>query len=261
MELKWKSYTRKKRTGRSIHLVFIKVKMNHGGRKRSIDYGGKKHVLYHDLFNIFFLSLISWHNIKFLMQVDISHYGTEALASNTQDRELFSFVHMLITIYFCSDLLYIWAVPQAVLTKQSTLILHHLLSLLFLFFPIFHPQFSFHCGCVIILEANALIMALRRNVAKDSLIYTLLDHMFLFTWITLRLIMLPAILVMFLMYDYFRVVSVTNTVLNFASLAIILQSTLVYMSYSWTYELLRKQNYSAILSQTSINTKNLQAVK
>jgi hypothetical protein len=135
-----------------------------------------------------------------------------------------------------------------VLSKQSTLVLHHLLSLLFLFFPVFHPQFSFHCSCVIVLETNALFMTLRRNVKKDSFIYVIFDNLFLFTWITFRLIMLPVILVMFLIYDYHRVVSLTNTFVNFGSLAILLQSALVYMSYSWTYELIKKQQNRAMLS-------------
>ena len=64
---------------------------------------GKKHVLYHDVFNILFLSLISWYNMKFLTQVDISYYGTEALASSVQDKELFSFA---LAIFLQSSLVY-----------------------------------------------------------------------------------------------------------------------------------------------------------
>ena len=166
-----------------MRLAFTTMEGKHIVEKNSHESGNSDHVFYHDLFNALFLSAISWYNIQFLTQVDISKYGTEALASSAQEREQFSFVHMLMTTYFCSDLLYIWAVPQAVLSKHSTLILHHLLSLLFLFFPVFHPQFSFHCSCVIVLETNALIMTLRRNVNKDSFIYTIFDNLFLFTWI------------------------------------------------------------------------------
>ena len=207
----------------------------------------KDEVFYHDVFNILFLSLISWYNIKFLSKVDLSAYGTEELAYGVEERELFSLVHMMMTTYFCIDLLYIWAVPQAVLSKQSTLIIHHLLSLLFLFFPAFHPQFSFHCSCVISLEINSLFLTLRRNVSKDTFIYKVFDNMFLFTWITLRLIMLPVLLIMFVIFDYYRIVSFSNVIVNFGTLAILLQSCLIYMSFTWTFDLLRKHHFRTIL--------------
>jgi TLC domain len=117
-------------------------------------------------------------------------------------------------------------------------VLHHIGTLIFITIPMYHSQFHWHLACMMLLETNVLLLTIRRSLlVQGSLLYTFTSHVFHASWIFIRLIGCPAMLVFFIQ-EYKRLSFELDTYINLAALAVLLQTSVVLLSYFWTYGIL-----------------------
>ena len=92
----------------------------------------------------------------------------------------------------------------------------------------------------LLVEVNTLFLTLKRNVPNSSFVFKVLNILFYFTWISLRLICFP-ILVVFFYQEWRRYSKAIGTDFNFILLAPIFQFLITALSFKWTYDMVMKQ--------------------
>ena len=164
----------------------------------------RKHevVFLHDLFNIVCLSGIISIDVSYLYQATVwNHLGTGELGSD--QTHLAALLLSSFFTYIVVDTIWIAANPTCVLSSPNALIIHHFFTFLFLLVPYYVPQFQWHGAVSIFVELNVLFLVWRRQFDQDSIIYKILDAIFLITWFLFRLIVFPFLLI-FYSYEYIR---------------------------------------------------------
>ena len=212
-------------------------------------------VFVHDVFNIFAILGIILLDFQYLYHAtDWNKIGTSDLGGDH--------THMGYTllstfsVYMLIDTIWIAVQPKCVLSDPKALIIHHIASFVFLSIPFIEQQFQWHGALNLFVEVNTLFLILRRQAAPSSLLYTILDYCFLSTWIFLRLVIFPT-LVVFFTYEHSRFTRdhSNGSWINIMLLAPILQSILTLLGFKWTYDMLIKmaskaaKNKEATLSQ------------
>jgi hypothetical protein len=159
-------------------------------------------VFLHDMFNILSLIVIVYHDIQYLYLTTIwDHIGT--LELGREQKDLASTLFFLFFIYIVVDTLWIAIIPSCVLSSPMALIVHHLFTFLFLLIPYYVAQFHWHGAISIFVEVNVLFLVSRRQFPQNTLMYRILDAVFLLTWFTFRLVVFP-FLFFFYSYEYAR---------------------------------------------------------
>jgi TLC domain len=159
-------------------------------------------VFLHDMFNILSLIVIVYHDVQYLYLTTIwDHIGT--LELGREQRDLASTLFFLFFIYIVVDTLWIAIIPSCVLSSPMALIVHHLFTFLFLLIPYYVAQFHWHGAISIFVEVNVLFLVSRRQFSQSTLMYRILDAVFLLTWFTFRLVVFP-FLFFFYSYEYVR---------------------------------------------------------
>ena len=159
-------------------------------------------VFIHDLFNLISLIVIISNDVRYLCKATHwDHLGTSDLGKAHVD--LANTLLLLFFAYIVIDTVWIAIVPSCVLSSPIALIVHHLLTFLFLLVPYSVPQFHWHGAVSIFVEVNVFFLVSRRQFLQGSLLYKILDFFFHLTWFSFRLVVFPFLLV-FYSYEYAR---------------------------------------------------------
>ena len=154
------------------------------------------------MFNILSLIIIVYYDIWYLYNTSIwDHLGTLELGRD--HRDLASTLFFLFFIYIVIDTLWIAIIPSCVLSSPMALIVHHLFTFLFLLIPNLVAQFHWHGAISIFVEINVLFLVSRRQFPQNTMVYKVLDGVFLMTWFSFRLLVFPFLFV-FYSYEYAR---------------------------------------------------------
>lgn len=197
-------------------------------------------VFAHDMFNIVSIFFIILLDFRYLFHAtDWNKIGTSDLGS-----EYSLMGHTLLSvfsIYMLIDTIWIAVQPKCVLSSPMALIAHHIVSFVFLSIPFFEEQFQWHGALNLFVEINTFILILRRHAPPASSLYHVLDCCFFISWLLLRLVVFP-IVVVFFCYEYLRFTRdhSDNKWYNIMLLAPILQLILTFLGFKWTYDLFAK---------------------
>jgi hypothetical protein len=208
---------------------------------RKLEMGKISPVFIHDLYNIFSIFGIIFLDFQYLYHSTTwSKIGTSELGNDSHDMGYY--LLGIFSIYLFIDTIWIAVQPKCVLSNPTALIIHHIASFVFLSIPFFEKQFYWHGALNLFVEVNTFFLILRRLVTLDSTLYVLLDRCFLATWIVLRLVVFP-IVVVFFSYEYIRFTKECNgNWMNIMILAPILQSILTLLGFKWTYDMVLKMS-------------------
>jgi len=176
----------------------------------------KRHQRIHDDFNLIVLPVISVLSAIFLLTGQC--YTWFSLASY---------------LYFLVDFVWILLIPASVRTPTA-LRIHHAVVLGLLSFPLFSPRYRWHFAADMIIEFNSWFIIARRRFPG-----TATKLMFYASWILIRLIWYPYLIVVF-----FRDTHAAGGSLLY--LAPLFQTILSGMNYYWTLQLLCKPRQKAL---------------
>jgi len=201
----------------------------------------------HDYFNIFALSIMCSANIQFLvLTTDLSKLGTDEIGKGNE--QLFQINLFLFMIYVIIDMIWVMFIPTSVLADPNSILVHHAVALIMTFVPLQHQQFSWHFAACTIVECNTLFLTIRRNLPKPSIAYVVSEVLFYTTWLVLRLLLFP-LLVVFYTTEYLRFSSQIGTHWNIVLISPVLQFVVTSMSFKWTIDMIRKQFRSKLNSK------------
>lgn len=192
----------------------------------------------HDMFNILCVSVVTILDIYYLfIATDVSLIGTNRIGIGYN--KMFQFMWYFFELYMIVDTIWVACVPSVASAGAAPIIVHHVLTLIYTFVPFTVAQFQWHMGLLLLAEINTLLLTLRRNVKADSILYQILNFLFLLSWVLVRLILFPAILV-FYYFELHRYSSEVETYYNMFALGVLLQILLTGMALKWTLDLARK---------------------
>jgi hypothetical protein len=193
----------------------------------------------HDMFNIIVLAIIVGIDINYLWKAtDVSKIGTDQIGEDYYD--LSKILLVSFTIYLLVDFCWILIVPKCVMSNPYGLLVHHIACLLLILFPWNHNEFAWHAAANISVEINTLFLTLRRNAVQNSKLYHFYTVMFYISWVFLRLILYP-ILVVFFYFEYLRYSKSVDSYYNPLIGAPLLQGAITSLSIVWTVDMILKQ--------------------
>lgn len=153
----------------------------------------------------------------------------------------------LTVAYFLADLLWILLVPKCV-RSPSTIIQHHIATILYMMVPYFTPDLRWCMGACISVEINTWFLIARRVFNKAgfppwvidlsfvSIRVKLISIGFYVTWIAIRCILYPVMMV-FIMNRWWSHTQKIGTYFNIELINPILHSTFCLLNLKWTYDL------------------------
>jgi len=192
----------------------------------------------HDLFNLVALSILCVVDIVYLtLATDWALIGSESLGSHHQ--HLSNILLVGFTLYLLVDLVWVILVPRCVASNPLAIIIHHLACLLMTIIPWTEAQFSWHLAINLLVEINTIMLTLRRNVSMGSLTYKVSNALFYASWVLLRLVMFPA-LVLFFYFEYVRYSITSGSYCNMMLFAVLGEAFITAMSFKWTFDMLTK---------------------
>lgn len=151
--------------------------------------------------------------------------------------------------YFLIDLTWLLVVPNCV-RSPSTIIQHHVATLVYLMVPYTKPHVQWCMGACMAVEINTWFLIARRVFNKQgfspwviglpplfSIRVKLISIFFYLTWISVRCILYPYLLMEFTdqWQEHSRKV---GTKLNLLAIALPLQVIFCLMNIKWTYDLI-----------------------
>lgn len=191
------------------------------------------------MFNILVIGGITSMNLVYLIQAtDMTRIGTPQLGKD--HLHLFEGYYLLFQTYVVVDTVWISVVPGSTTTHPLPIIIHHVLTFIFALTPLVDKQFAWHMAVTLLVEVNTLLLTLKRNVSSSSLVFKVINLLFYVTWISLRLVCFP-ILVVFFYQEWRRYSESIGTSFNFIMLAPIFQFLITALSFKWTYDMVMKQ--------------------
>ncbi|KAL7567941.1 hypothetical protein ACA910_019652 [Epithemia clementina (nom. ined.)] len=162
--------------------------------------------------------------------------------------EWFDLFFMVTAVYFLIDLAWILIIPDCV-KSPSTIIQHHIATLLYIMIPYQVPDLRWAMGACMIVEINTWFLIARRVFNKQgfppwiidlsfvSFRVKLISVLFYFTWIVTRCIIYPYLLPLF--YQAFiNQTRKVGTPWNLVALAVPLHTLFCLLNLKWTYDLL-----------------------
>jgi hypothetical protein len=192
----------------------------------------------HDIFNICALSIITGIDILYVyLSTEYSKIGTSAIGED--QKGLFKIFFILFSCYLTVDTVWLLVVNNCTITSKGPIVIHHILTGCYLMIPYLDGQFAWHFGVTLLVEFNTLLLTMKLNVAKDSSLYMILNTLFYISWLGLRVIGFP-ILVIFYCKEYSRYTLEVGYWYNMVIWAPIFQLMITALSYKWTYDMIKK---------------------
>jgi len=166
----------------------------------------------HDFFNLIFLVPIILLNIlnwNWDLLTSTNHFTNSLPFENCWTGDYFDLFFNTTVSYFVIDLIWVLVVPRAV-KSPSTIVQHHIASLLYLTLPYQIVELRFLFGVCMSVEINTWFLIARRVFNKQGFPPWTIDLPYLFsvrvklisicfyvTWIAIRIILYPYVLVIF----------------------------------------------------------------
>lgn len=115
---------------------------------------------------------------------------------------------------------------------------HHIVAILYLSAPLALPQFRWFMGACLSVEINTWFLILRRYKRKDRnpMLQEIVSILFYVSWVAIRCVVYPAIMVVFLGMAHEQVVK-TNTFWHWQFIFLPVHFFLCLLNLKWTYDL------------------------
>jgi hypothetical protein len=193
----------------------------------------------HDLFNFICISFFIVYDVYYLSTCTVWEFiGTSQICAESVEVSRILMVSFI--AYIIVDTLWISFYPHIVTAGALPVIIHHLMTLVYMIVPYQIPQFHWHMGLVLLVEINTWLITLRRNLPIPSMAYELTDLVFLITWVIFRWIMCPVCCVFFFLESQ-RYGKENNQPTNLIQLATLLQVLLTLLGFHWSIDLVKKR--------------------
>lgn len=209
----------------------------------------------HDFFNLICLVPIVMLNILNWDWNKLSNMGSLVSKNGVAFKqcwtgEYFDLFFYTTVAYFIIDLIWVCVVPRSV-KSPSTIIQHHVASLAYLFIPYYFETFQFLFGVCMSVELNTWFLIARRVFNKQgfspwtlelpymfSVRVKLISVLFYLTWLTIRCMLYPYVLVIFYKIWMNKVTREEEIALMTAS---VLQSVFCLLNARWTIDLMNSK--------------------
>mmetsp|Transcript_14800 Transcript_14800/g.24469 ORF Transcript_14800/g.24469 Transcript_14800/m.24469 type:complete len:308 (-) Transcript_14800:147-1070(-) len=200
----------------------------------------------HDFFNLIVLiplvvlNIMNWNWDMLLLGKSPEHAWTG---------EWFFPFYIFAQSYFVADLGWMFFVPSCV-RSPTTIIQHHVATILYMMIPYFFPEFRFIMGALLSVEINTWFLIARRVFNKQgfqpwiiglppilSIRIKLISICFYVTWVVIRCIIYPLLIIDFVTRYNARSAHF-GTRFNIWAVILPLHSCFVALNFKWTYDLL-----------------------
>jgi hypothetical protein len=202
----------------------------------------------HDFFNlimlvpIIVLNALNWNFDKLLY--NFSKHGL----NGSWQGDYFDVFFYFTVFYFIVDLIWVSIIPRCV-RSPSTIIQHHLVTLLYLSFPYTFRDMGWAMGVCLSVEINTWFLIARRVFNKQGFAPWKIDLPYLFscrvklisigfyvTWIFSRVFLYPYLLVC-----YYRICKSQKYPKGIMEFAMVLHAVFCYLNAKWTYDLINSK--------------------
>lgn len=206
----------------------------------------------HDFFNlIVLLPVIILNAINWNWEL-LRNYSTWTI-NTLEDAwvgEYSSMFYRFVVTYFFVDLFYVLLIPHCV-KSPNTILIHHVLCLVYTLVPVFMPEFMYLMGLNMSVEANTWFLIARRVFNKQGLTpWTLtfqrhsiqikvISICFYITWIVIRILLYPAIgFKLYGCYGKARALKRESKACYIIAFAVVFQILLCVLNLKWTRDLI-----------------------
>lgn len=158
-------------------------------------------------------------------------------------------VFLAVTVsYFVIDLLWILLIPKCV-KSPSTIIQHHLVTLVYIMVPFYTPEIRWCMGACMSVEINTWFLIARRVFNKAgfppwiidlsfvSIRVKLISICFYITWIGIRCIIYP-LMMGYIVRRWLTQSEKLGTFINLDLIPPVLHSSFCILNFKWTYDLI-----------------------
>lgn len=174
----------------------------------------------HDYFNLLTIPFICAATVYFLY---------------TNEERCFWISYFVFLSYIAIDTIWVIIIPQSV-ASPATIIIHHIITILGWNIPVFNGfRYTRLSNSLLLVEFNTWFLIARRNFRESNF----LNAMFLATWIALRLIMYPVLLVNFVPY-YIQDSTDFGTYINSGVFVLVIVGSLTALNMKWSFDLFMK---------------------
>eukprot|EP00980_Cylindrotheca_fusiformis_P005030 scaffold1062_cov130-Cylindrotheca_fusiformis.AAC.36 len=210
----------------------------------------------HDFFNlvvlipIVALNVMNWDWDKLFNHIGGNVKKKERLLDSWTG-EWFDAFFYACALYFVVDLIWIMVIPRCV-KSPSTIIQHHIFTMVYILIPYLRHDRRWAMGAYMSVEINTWFLIARRVFNKEgfppwiidlsvvSIRIKLISICFYLTWIGIRCILYPALLIQ--LYKLWRIESENvNSFVNIEVVQPLMQSAFCILNFKWTFDLIRSK--------------------
>jgi len=207
-------------------------------------------IFIHDMMNILVFMIINLINLFYF--VSCTDFSTFTPKLDVLNQEIFSqLFHMTFVIssfYTVFDSFLVIIVPQCVKSESKSIIYHHLATCGLMYVSTLENHYCWYMSMALLLELNTLLLTIKRNVYRGSVLFICCNAMFYISWILFRMIMLPY-LVYLLTFEYIVYSHKQQSFMNAVVMAPVLILLLTILSFQWTLQLFK--NLSSCAEKTN----------
>jgi hypothetical protein len=202
----------------------------------------------HDFFNLVVLVPVVVLNIMNWNWDRILYTHSSFSLQGAWTGEWFSWFFGVTLLYFVTDLIWIVTVPTCV-KSPFTIMQHHVATILYILIPYSMPDYRWCMGACMIVEVNTWFLIARRvfnkqgfppwvlNLSFVSVRVKLISLCFYVTWIVIRCVLYPYLLVEFTR-AWLEHSSKVGTRWNLILCSVPLHAAFCLLNLRWTYDLL-----------------------
>jgi hypothetical protein len=201
----------------------------------------------HDFFNLIILIPIVALNVMNWNWDKIFNWSFKS-GLDAWTGEWFEAFFFAVVGYFFIDLCWVLVIPNCV-KSPSTIIQHHLITMLYILIPYFRPKYQWAMGACMSVEINTWFLIARRVFNKQGFSPWIIDLSFMsirvkiisvcfyVTWIGIRCILYPILLV-WLVKVWLATSLKVGTNINLDMIAPLMHSSFCVLNFRWTYDLI-----------------------
>jgi hypothetical protein len=193
----------------------------------------------HDRFNLVVLGVMVIIDTIYLYQTTVWEQIWTPTSLGSQHDDLFQIFYVIFLSYLVVDSIWIFVLPQSVVSNPEGIVLHHLVCIPLTLVPWFFRQYSWYMLFALSSEINTFLTILRRQLSFGTLSYSICNALFYLTWIILRLILFTLLCFLYFL-EYLAISEVIGSYLNLTVCAPICQTAITLLNWKWTYDLVKK---------------------
>ena len=219
--------------------------------------GKVRAIFFHDVINIAFFAVINTINVViFMSYTDLSSFSPLSKLESLNSIFTIHALYIILSTYTIFDTILVLLFPYCVqATNPMSIVYHHMATGGLIYLSQIDTKYSWHMSLTLLLEINTLFLTIKRNIPRGTMAYIICDFMFYFTWLCLRVLLLPYLTYLF-SSEYHLYSQKHNSYMNILVLAPFLIFALTLLSYYWTYQMWRKMYTKASNSTKSGKEKS-----